>query len=145
MDDKQWPIDQRICDYCGRRGHVKRKCYKLKDDTRGPVHHIDTQEAATGANSLAERLDRLRTRDWDSDDDDSGDVQCMHVVSINKISDPCLLTVFIENQPVQLEIDSGSSVSVMGKDLFFCEVQLSFKKKSKSTGCDQWFQVKSFW
>ncbi|XP_062554830.1 uncharacterized protein LOC134219941 isoform X2 [Armigeres subalbatus] len=64
----QQRVDQRICDYCGRRGHVQRKCYKLKQEKRGTVQHIDTLAAASSTGSLAERLTRLRSMDCDSDD-----------------------------------------------------------------------------
>ncbi|XP_055618870.1 uncharacterized protein LOC129763648 [Toxorhynchites rutilus septentrionalis] len=70
-DNRQWPVDQRFCEYCGRRGHVRRKCYKLRNDRNGEVNHVGTQEATTSTNSLADRLDKLRTIDWDTDDSDS--------------------------------------------------------------------------
>lgn len=131
LDDTQWPMDQRICDHCGRRGHVRRKCYKLKNDQKGAVRHIDAQEATTSTNNLAERLDKLRTMDLDSDDSDSGDLECIHISYINKISDPCLLNVIIENNHVQMEIDSGSSVTVMDKNLFVSKFNLPLLKSSK--------------
>lgn len=49
--------------------------------------------------------------DVDSDEDDSVELECMHIVFIHKISDPCSLKVSIENNHVQMEIDSGSSVT----------------------------------
>nr|XP_019545386.2 uncharacterized protein LOC109415892 [Aedes albopictus] len=70
---EQWPVDQRYCDYCKRRGHVRRKCYKLKNGRNNEVNHVDTQDANSSAGSLsqlAERLDRIRS-DWDSDGNDS--------------------------------------------------------------------------
>ncbi|XP_058454730.1 uncharacterized protein LOC131432459 [Malaya genurostris] len=67
MDDQQWPIDQRICYHCGRRGHVRRKCYKWKNECGKTVNRVDTQEAITSANHLTEPLDSLRIQDSDSD------------------------------------------------------------------------------
>ncbi|XP_019542220.3 uncharacterized protein LOC109413002 [Aedes albopictus] len=133
-NSEQWPVDQRYCDYCKRRGHVRRKCYKLKNERHNEVNHVDTQDANSSTGSLsqlAERLDRLRSGSWDSDENDSGELQCMHVSSINKISNPCLLNVTIENNTVQMEVDSGSSVTVMGKNLFTTKFDLPLVKSTK--------------
>lgn len=70
-------------------------------------------------------LGRMTTHDSDDESNgfNSGDdhvhLQCMHVGSINKISDPCLIDVQIESKSIQMEIDCGSSVSVMAKRQYF--------------------------
>ncbi|EAT41748.1 AAEL006657-PA [Aedes aegypti] len=72
--NEQWPVDQRYCEYCQRTGHVRRKCYKLRNERNSEVNHVDMQEANSSTGSLsqlAERLDRLRSGNWDSDEDDS--------------------------------------------------------------------------
>lgn len=56
---------------------------------------------------MADRLEKLSTMD------DSGELECMHISSINKINDLCFLNVSIENNPVQMEIESGSSVTIV--------------------------------
>ncbi|EAT43520.1 AAEL005051-PA [Aedes aegypti] len=64
--DEQWPVDQRYCSYCKRGGHVRRKCYKMKNEMNSRVNHVETQEAESSTGSLsqlAERLDRLRSDD----------------------------------------------------------------------------------
>ncbi|EAT38482.1 AAEL009643-PA [Aedes aegypti] len=69
-DNDQWPLDQRYCDFCRRSGHVRRKCYKLKNERNSEVNRIDAQEGSSTV-SLAERLDRLRSVNWDTDENDS--------------------------------------------------------------------------
>lgn len=61
--DKQWPVDQRYCEYCRCRGHDRRKCYRLTNEKNEAVNHVDTQQPTTSANTLIERLDKLRTMD----------------------------------------------------------------------------------
>ncbi|EAT40965.1 AAEL007361-PA [Aedes aegypti] len=68
-DEGQWPLDQRYCDFCQRYGHVRRKCYKLKNDRNEGINHINAQAVANETDSLTERLTMLRTGNWDSDRD----------------------------------------------------------------------------
>nr|XP_029716254.1 uncharacterized protein LOC109402721 [Aedes albopictus] len=70
-DNQRWPVDQRFCDFCGRRGHVRRKCFQLKNDKKETVNHVEEPQPSTSTTSLANRLSRLRTLDQDSDDSDS--------------------------------------------------------------------------
>ncbi|XP_052563134.1 uncharacterized protein K02A2.6-like isoform X1 [Culex pipiens pallens] len=59
----------------------------------------------------------------DSDDSysewNSGELQCMCVESINKISEPCLMNVKLDDILVSMEVDCGSTVTVMGKSQYF--------------------------
>ena len=56
----------------------------MKNERNGEVNHVETQEVESSTGSLsqlAERLDRLRSGNWDSDDNDSGDL-CMLLLFI---------------------------------------------------------------
>lgn len=58
----------------------------------------------------------MRTKDDDDDENsDEGNLQCMYVSSINKISNPCLVQVDIEGKGLEMEVDCGASVSVISK------------------------------
>lgn len=54
-----------------------------------------------------------------ADSEDAGELQCMLVSSINKISNPCLVQVKVEGKYLEMEIDCGSSVSVISKMQYF--------------------------
>ncbi|XP_062551594.1 uncharacterized protein LOC134216813 isoform X1 [Armigeres subalbatus] len=56
----------------------------------------------------------------------------MHVLSINNISHPCLLELTIQGSTVQMEIDSGSTVSVIGKKLFLAKFDIPLEKSFKN-------------
>ncbi|XP_062701474.1 uncharacterized protein LOC134285192 [Aedes albopictus] len=130
MDDTRWTMDQPICDYCGRRGHLRRKCYKLQDDLCEEEVNYIPETFTDDADGLSEEVDRLMTIDCGSDGSDSVELECMHVSSFEK-SDPCLLNVSIEDNPVQMEVDSGSSVTVMDKNSFNSKFDIPLLKSSK--------------
>ncbi|XP_062711362.1 uncharacterized protein LOC134289499 [Aedes albopictus] len=103
------------CNFCGVKGHIKRKCFKLKNMKRDTVNMLNDyeQEASTSTTGhIANLLNRMRTEDSDSDvdDGDSGELTCMMVSSVNRISDPCLIELVVEGKFLKMEIDCGSSV-----------------------------------
>ncbi|XP_058814399.1 uncharacterized protein LOC131678341 [Topomyia yanbarensis] len=58
--------ESRVCDFCGIRGHLKRNCFKLKNQRRDMVQFVDSK---TGPSSLSELFNRLETNASDVDDD----------------------------------------------------------------------------
>ncbi|XP_058462870.1 uncharacterized protein K02A2.6-like [Malaya genurostris] len=121
--------ESRFCDFCGIRGHLKRKCFKLKNLRKESVKFVDS----TGSDSLSKLMDKMKANDSDSDDekDNSGDLECMHIFSIHNISNPCLVDLFIEGKSIKMEVDCGSSVTVMGKYQYFSIFTNKLKKSSK--------------
>ncbi|XP_062541082.1 uncharacterized protein LOC134209114 [Armigeres subalbatus] len=62
-------IDQRICHYCGVRGHVRRKCIKLKQFKKDPINNIDMEKPSTSRDSgLSNMMNRMS---WEDKSDDS--------------------------------------------------------------------------
>lgn len=53
--------------------------------------------------------------DYNSDSDSPGDYPCLMIRSVNKLSEPCFLEANIEGRVMNMEIDSGSSVSVISR------------------------------
>lgn len=113
---------QMVCDFCGVKGHIKRRCFKLKNMQRDAVNMIDPDTSGSNPDDfLSNMVSRMRA-DSDSENDAEGEknvFKCMHVLSIGKISDPCLLSLKIENVFVEMEVDCGSSVTVMSKQQYF--------------------------
>lgn len=62
------------CNFCGAKGHIKRKCFKLKNMEREKVNLVKAYEPEEGCSdaSIAGLLNRMRTEDSDSDDGDTG-------------------------------------------------------------------------
>lgn len=102
---------QMVCDFCGVKGHIKRRCFKLKNMQRDAVNMIDPDTSGSNPDDfLSNMVSRMRA-DSDSENDAEGEknvFKCMHVLSIGKISDPCLLSLKIENVFVEMEVDCGS-------------------------------------
>lgn len=106
--------DFRICDFCGIRGHIKRRCLKRKNLKKEAINLVDQMKPGPSGNQhFTELFERMRTEDTDSDDSDEGNLECMNITSINKISEPCIVYVQVEDKTLEMEVDCGSSVSVI--------------------------------
>lgn len=70
MKRSQEPIyDQRWCSYCGVRGHVRRKCLKLKQLKQDPINNIDLEKPGSSMeNKLSSMMNRMA---WEDKTDDS--------------------------------------------------------------------------
>ncbi|XP_055535476.1 uncharacterized protein LOC129724528 [Wyeomyia smithii] len=65
--------DFRVCDFCGIRGHLKRRCFKRKDLKREAIHLVDQMKPGTsGTQSLADFINTRRSEETDSDSDEGG-------------------------------------------------------------------------
>lgn len=113
---------QIVCDFCGVQGHIRRKCFKLKNMHRDAVNLVTPNTSASNPDEyLSELVNRMQT-ETDSENEDDGEtnvIECMHVSTVGKISDPCLVNVKIDDVLFEMEVDCGSSVSVMGKKTIF--------------------------
>ncbi|XP_058457114.1 uncharacterized protein K02A2.6-like [Malaya genurostris] len=110
----------KICDFCGIKGHIKRTCYKRMRQERHSVKFIDERnDLSFGDEQIGELFNRLGTDLNKSESDSgSGDFLCMKVSSINRISEPCFLKIKVQDQLVKMEVDCGSAVSVIGSNLY---------------------------
>ncbi|XP_062557386.1 uncharacterized protein LOC134222259 [Armigeres subalbatus] len=127
--DEQPVNDHRVCYFCGVRGHVRRRCPKLEHFKRSPINNINFEETcAKNDDNLSNRMSCWEDK---SDDSDPGELQCMHVSSMDK-SHPCLLELDIQGINVQMEIDSGSDVSMIGKKLFLAKFNVPLEESFKS-------------
>ncbi|XP_058840785.1 uncharacterized protein LOC131696252 [Topomyia yanbarensis] len=122
--------ETRSCDFCGKRGHLKRKCFKLKSLRKDAVNSVIS--AGPEVNSLGDLFHRMRTETDSNDEKDfSGELQCMHVSSINNISNPCLIEMEVEGKPLTMEVDCGSSVTVIGKEQYLSSFSIPLLNSSK--------------
>ncbi|XP_058447733.1 uncharacterized protein LOC131428088 [Malaya genurostris] len=63
---------QMTCDYCGVKGHIKRKCFRLKNSQRNMVKFVDEYEQAgpSQVSNLNKIFSRMRADDSESDEED---------------------------------------------------------------------------
>ncbi|XP_029711471.1 uncharacterized protein LOC115256694 [Aedes albopictus] len=62
---------QITCDFCGVKGHIKRKCFKLKNMHRDAVHMVHNTSEDNPDDFLSNMVNRMHT-DSDSDNDADG-------------------------------------------------------------------------
>lgn len=59
-----------ICNFCGVKGHIKKKCFKLKNMHRDTVNLVEAYKSGPSAERhISEMLERMQTRE--SDDEES--------------------------------------------------------------------------
>lgn len=105
-----------VCFYCGKRGHVVKKCFKYINDQRKPaVKFADEEQTESKLENL---FDRFKTNLEDSSEDESGELYCMMVKSKSNVNEPCLTNVLIQGKKMKMEVDCGSSVTLVGKQLY---------------------------
>ncbi|EAT40727.1 AAEL007561-PA [Aedes aegypti] len=70
METKQQiVIDQRVCSYCGVPGHVRRKCFQLKQYKKDPINNINLGKPGSSTeNTLSNMMNQMT---WDDSTDDS--------------------------------------------------------------------------
>ncbi|XP_062704998.1 uncharacterized protein LOC115266360 [Aedes albopictus] len=99
-----------VCNYCKRRGHIRRNCYILQN--RSAVKFVD--EVQVVESQQVSKFDRLKLRDSSAE----SDISCMQISCVNSITEPCLVEVVIENIKLTMEIDTGSAVAVLSENLY---------------------------
>ncbi|XP_058445992.1 uncharacterized protein LOC131432346 [Malaya genurostris] len=61
---------QFICDFCGKKGHIRKKCFRLKNLHRDTVKFVDSDKPGTSTDrNLSEMFNRMKADDVESDDD----------------------------------------------------------------------------
>ena len=63
-------------------------------------------------------------------DSDSGDLACMNVLSINKITNPCVTNLKIDGCDIKMEVDCGAAVSAISKNQYFAKFSKTLKKSA---------------
>lgn len=121
------------CDFCGAKGHIKRKCFRWINLRRDAVNLVQSPKPGPSTEThLDDLMSRMTTNNADSEEDDddneSGDFACMLVSSVNKISEPCLIDLLIDDNLVTMEVDCGASVSVMSRSQYFSHFDKPLQK-----------------
>lgn len=75
---RQWmrpDYSQMYCDFCGIRGHIRKKCFTLRNLNRNAVNLVDSGEPGPSADGqISEMLERMRTRDDEDVEDSDSDM-----------------------------------------------------------------------
>ena len=100
------------CHNCNKKGHIKPICRSSPNlPRRSRVHNVGNSDTP------------------DPEDVQLHNIDTIHMNHVNRIS-PYMTSIVIENQPVTMEIDTGSSVSIMNKSDF---QRLNIKKQVRPT------------
>ncbi|XP_055614079.1 uncharacterized protein LOC129760460 [Uranotaenia lowii] len=98
---------QLYCTFCRRTGHIRKYCYdqkRMKPAVNSVA--IEPKEHVFKREDLSERLRKARLSE-------SEDEMNVLMVSSNKRNNPCMIDVEVDGVMLQMEVDSGSAVSVM--------------------------------
>nr|XP_029722767.1 uncharacterized protein LOC109423101 [Aedes albopictus]XP_029722768.1 uncharacterized protein LOC109423101 [Aedes albopictus] len=86
--EQQAVIDQRVCSYCGARGHVRRKCFKLKHYQEDQINSIDMEKPGPSSgieNKLSNMMNRFS---WEDDSEESDQDYDWKRANNNSTSEP---------------------------------------------------------
>nr|XP_034311360.1 uncharacterized protein K02A2.6-like [Crassostrea gigas] len=91
-----------ICHYCSNEGHIERACFKKKKD-------LDKKPRK-----------RVNYLDDDGDNDEHQFEPILHVHFVNNVRkvDPIILQLMIKGQQIDMELDTGSSVSIIPETFY---------------------------
>ncbi|KAF4530608.1 hypothetical protein B566_EDAN018686, partial [Ephemera danica] len=106
------------CNYCGILGHIKPACRKYKGDIAN--RHSNPQRVQNVREEQSETVDYWDNVDWCLSMQEESVLPIYNVTSRDNVDipKPCLLVIEINNIPVKMEIDSGSGVSLIGRDIY---------------------------
>ncbi|XP_062542355.1 uncharacterized protein LOC134210322 [Armigeres subalbatus] len=77
-----------ICNYCKKRGHLRRDCFSLKN--RNSVHHVEKGDKDTS-------YDFKRQGGQDSSGDETDGMECLMISAIKKLNEPCMIKTRVQN------------------------------------------------
>lgn len=98
-----------LCSYCKLRGHVRKNCIKLQR-SRQSVRFVD--------DSLEEQPKGYDFKRNDRNKDSDEDLECMSVGIGLKVNDPVFVIASINGKSFQMEIDTGSAVTVLSEQKY---------------------------
>nr|XP_019562838.1 uncharacterized protein LOC109431114 [Aedes albopictus] len=75
---RQWQrpdYSQMICNFCGIKGHIRKKCFKLKNLNRDAVNLVESYRPGPSSDRhINELLSRMQTRDEEDTEDSDSDM-----------------------------------------------------------------------
>ena len=92
-----------ICHYCKKKGHFARVCRSKST----PAIQKDSEKKKT-----------LKRTNYVADTEVSDDVEYAMFTLSDKAHEPYLLTVTLNNVPVQMEVDTGAAVSIINESTY---------------------------
>jgi transposase InsO family protein len=95
-----------VCRYCKKEGHLEVVCFKKQRDEKKKVHVVETAQYDTDNASEEEQ------------GNETGTLYHVYCTTANKSPSTYKVTVGINKVPVTMEIDTGSSVTLMTKTDF---------------------------
>ena len=99
------------CHYCKKKGHIIAKCYKKarKEASEKPQ--------VKGEQCLTKNKPRVHVLECEEDDSDQ-EIYPMFSVNHGPRKSPYMVDLELNGLKIQMELDTGASVSVIGEDIF---------------------------
>jgi hypothetical protein len=108
-------VYKEFCHKCGKRGHIQRAC--RAQQTQGP-----------GRPSPRSRYQKS-THAIEKEPDEYGD--CLNNLEVHNVNKSSSDVIWVDNQPLSMELDTGSAVSILPYDMFL--ERFRDKKLKKTT------------
>ncbi|XP_039438442.1 uncharacterized protein K02A2.6-like isoform X2 [Culex pipiens pallens] len=102
-----------ICNYCKRKGHIKRFCDLLAGKQVKRVNFVEEDTPET--KPVFDKFNRIRIN---NSEDDESEMQCMKIGDEKTLSEPCLVDVRVHDKFLEMEVDTGSAVAVISQHLY---------------------------
>ncbi|XP_055606015.1 uncharacterized protein K02A2.6-like [Uranotaenia lowii] len=115
--------DNARCNYCKRRGHIRKNCFLLNK-----TKSVKFVEEETSKDPVPfDKFNRMRL---DHSEDES-DIGCMMISRKISSNAPCMVEVIVEGKKLLMEVDTGSAASVISMAIYL--KQLSYITVTKSS------------
>lgn len=126
-----------LCSFCKKRGHVRKNCFILERERERQRQRQSVRFVNNVSNVTEEEkgYDFKRTdRSFGNESDE--DLVCMSITSGLQVNEPVFIVANINGKGIQMEIDSGSTVSVISEQKY-----LENFKRSSLLPCDRKLSV----
>lgn len=99
------PYANAICNYCKKKGHLRRQCYSYRN--RNSIRFVQSDSKTESSYNFK------RDKENSESDVESDGMECMMISAVHNINEPCMVEVVVEGRKLCMEIDSGAAVSVI--------------------------------
>ena len=103
------------CRSCGKKGHIERACKNKKTQTH--KQHSERKKSGFHRNKK-KHVNKMEHEQDEQSDCESDDEDTVRVLSVKDDDDGYWVTPLLENEPVQMQVDTGTRVSMVSEAVY---------------------------
>lgn len=106
------------CRNCGKTGHIERACTTKKSQTQ--THRQQREKKKSGFHRNKEKhVNKMEHHQDEQDDTESDDEDTVHILAVEDGDDDGYwVTPILENQPVRMQVDTGTRVLMVSEAVY---------------------------